>query len=45
MTPESCANFNWGDADHKTLYIAGRTSVYRMKAKATGFVPGSSAAK
>lgn len=44
MTPESCANFNWGDPDYKTIYIAGRTSVYRLKTKTVGFV-GSSAAK
>ena len=43
LTPESCANFNWGDADFKTIYIAGRTSVYRLKTKTTGFVAGTSA--
>jgi gluconolactonase len=36
--PESTANFNWGDADYRTLYITARTSVYRLKMKARGFV-------
>jgi len=40
MMPESTANFNWGDADSRTLYITARTSVYRLKTKTTGFVPG-----
>jgi len=41
VMPESAANFNWGDADYQTLYIAGRTSVYRLKTKVRGFVPSS----
>jgi len=36
--PESAANFNWGDADHRTLYITARTSVYRLRTKVRGFV-------
>ena len=28
--PEDCANLAWGNADWKTLYIAARTSVYRI---------------
>jgi gluconolactonase len=40
MMPESTANFNWGDADSRTLYITARTSVYRLKTKTIGFVPG-----
>ncbi|MGO9258326.1 MAG: SMP-30/gluconolactonase/LRE family protein [Bryobacteraceae bacterium] len=39
MMPESTANFNWGDAGYQTLYITARTSVYRLKTKARGFVP------
>jgi alcohol dehydrogenase (cytochrome c) len=40
LMPESTANLNWGDADYRTLYIAARTSVYRLKTKIRGFVPG-----
>ena len=40
VLPESAANLNWGDADYRTLYITARTSVYRVKTKAHGFVPG-----
>jgi gluconolactonase len=39
IMPESTANLNWGDADYRTLYITARTSVYRLKTKARGFVP------
>jgi gluconolactonase len=40
IMPESTANLNWGDADYRTLYITARTSVYRLKTKTHGFVPG-----
>ena len=40
VLPESAANLNWGDSDWRTLYITARTSVYRLKTKARGFVPG-----
>ena len=40
MMPESTANLNWGDEDYRTLYITARTSVYRLRAKGRGFVPG-----
>jgi gluconolactonase len=40
LMPESTANLNWGDADYRTLYITASTSVYRLKTKAYGFVPG-----
>jgi len=39
VMPESPANLNWGDADSRTLYITAKTSVYRLKMKARGFVP------
>ncbi len=39
--PESTANFNWGDADYRTIYFSSRTSIYRLKTKAHGFVPGA----
>jgi gluconolactonase len=41
LMPESTANLNWGDADYGTLYITARTSVYRLKTKTRGFVPGN----
>ena len=41
MLPESTANFNWGDADYRTIYFSSRTSIYRLKTKAKGFVPGA----
>src|SRR3954470_1106702 len=41
MLPESAANLNWGDADYRTLYITAKTSVYRLKTKVRGFVPGA----
>jgi gluconolactonase len=41
MLPESTANFNWGGPDYSTIYFGSRTSVYRMKTTAHGFVPGA----
>ena len=41
VLPESAANLNWGDADERTLYITAHTSVYRLKVKTRGFVPGA----
>jgi gluconolactonase len=41
LLPESTANFNWGDADYRTIYFSSRTSIYRMKTKVRGFVPGA----
>jgi len=40
LLPESAANLNWGDADYRTLYITASTSVYRLKTRTRGFVPG-----
>ena len=34
--PERTANFAWGDADYRTLYITASTSVYRTRAKIPG---------
>jgi gluconolactonase len=45
ILPESTANFNWGDSDYRTLYFSSQTSIYRLKTKAHGFVPGRTAAK
>jgi gluconolactonase len=39
VMPEQPANLNWGDKDHRTLYITATTSVYRLQMKAQGFVP------
>jgi gluconolactonase len=41
MLPESTANFNWGESDYRTIYFSSRTSVYRLKTKARGFVPSA----
>jgi gluconolactonase len=40
LLPEPAANLNWGDADYRTLYITAKTSVYSVKTKVRGFVPG-----
>jgi gluconolactonase len=37
--PEVPANMAWGDADGKTLYITARTSVHRVRMKASGQRP------
>jgi gluconolactonase len=37
--PEQPANLNWGDKEHRTLYITATTSVYRLEMKTQGFVP------
>jgi gluconolactonase len=35
--PEYTANFAWGDADYRSLYITASTSVYRIRVRAPGF--------
>lgn len=35
--PERTANFAWGGADYRSLYITASTSVYRMQVKVAGF--------
>jgi len=35
-TPELAANVEFGDADRKTLYIAARTSIYRIRVNTPG---------
>jgi gluconolactonase len=35
-TPELAANVEFGDTDHKTLYIAARTSIYRIRVNVPG---------
>ena len=36
IIPEDFSNMAWGDADWKTLYITGRTSVYRVRLNIPG---------
>ena len=36
LTPELVANVEFGDPDHKTLYIAARTSVYKIRVNTPG---------
>jgi gluconolactonase len=40
VAPELPANFAWGDADRKTLYMTARTGLYRIRLE----VPGAGAA-
>jgi hypothetical protein len=37
--PELPANFAWGDADGKTLYMAARSSLYRVRLAVAGIRP------
>jgi gluconolactonase len=37
--PETPANFAWGDADGRTLYVTARTSVYRIRLNVPGIRP------
>jgi gluconolactonase len=39
LLPEQPANLAWGDADFGTLYITAKTSVYKLRTSARGFVP------
>jgi gluconolactonase len=39
VTPEVPANCHWGDKDARTLYIAARTSLYRIRLNITGIRP------
>jgi gluconolactonase len=43
--PELPANFAWGDADGRTLYLTARTSLYRLRLQGSGAVPGGFARK
>jgi gluconolactonase len=36
LTPELAANVEFGDADRKTLYIAARTSIYKIRMNTPG---------
>jgi gluconolactonase len=37
--PESIGNVAWGGSDHKTLYIAANSSIYRISLKIPGVYP------
>jgi gluconolactonase len=37
--PERVGNVAWGGADHMTLYVAGSSSIYRIKLKIAGIPP------
>jgi gluconolactonase len=39
-TPELSANVEFGDPDHKTLYIAARTGIYKIRLKIAGIPAG-----
>jgi gluconolactonase len=36
QAPELPANFAWGDADGRTLYLTARTGLYRIRLKVAG---------
>ncbi len=40
-TPELAANVEFGDPDHKTLYIAARTSIYKIRLNVAGIPAGN----
>jgi gluconolactonase len=40
-TPELAANFAWGDADGRTLYLTARTGLYRVRLNLPGVRPGA----
>ena len=37
--PELPANFAWGDADGRTLYMTARTGLYRVRTEVPGIRP------
>ncbi|MFN8484311.1 MAG: SMP-30/gluconolactonase/LRE family protein [Anaerolineae bacterium] len=41
--PEHTANFQWGDADLRSLYITASTSVYRLRVERPGPAPAARA--
>ncbi len=41
VVPETPANLAFGDADYQTLYLTARTSVYKIRTKTRGFIPGA----
>jgi gluconolactonase len=45
VLPELPANFTFGDADGRTLYLTARSGVYRMRMNVAGAAPGMAAAR
>jgi len=39
--PDHCTNMAWGDADWRTLYLTGSTSLYRLRLSVAGIPVGS----
>ena len=39
ITPKHAHNFNWGDADGKTLYLCARSGLYRIRLNIPGVRP------
>lgn len=39
VLPEQPANLTWGGAGYHTLFMTAETSVYRVRTRATGYVP------
>ncbi len=39
MGPKHPHNFNWGDADGRTLYLCAQSSLYRIKLGVPGVRP------
>ena len=39
ITPKHAHNFNWGDADGKTLYLCARSALYRIRLNIAGVRP------
>lgn len=39
ITPRHAHNFNWGDADGKTLYLCARSALYRIRLNIPGVRP------
>lgn len=39
VTPRHAHNFNWGDADGKTLYLCARSGLYRIRLNIAGLRP------
>jgi gluconolactonase len=39
ITPRHAHNFNWGDADGKTLYLCARNALYRIRLNIAGVRP------
>jgi gluconolactonase len=42
VPPEHDANFAWGDADGKALYLTASTGLYRIRLDVAGVRPGAS---